>query len=155
MSKVSYRPAQGDDADALAKIRVAAMRPSLEAIGRFDPERARHRFLSAFDPSKTTVILKDDQVVGFFVSQDLADHIWLDHLYIVPTAQGAGLGRCVVRKVQAQANKMGLPIRLMALRDSPANAFYTSLGFVQVREETYDIYYQWTAELRPGRSRHD
>lgn len=41
------------DAQALATIRVAAMRESLERIGRFDPDRARRRFLDTFSPDHT------------------------------------------------------------------------------------------------------
>ena len=41
------------DGDLLADIRVAAMRPSLEAAGRFDPVRARRRFRDTFEPSDT------------------------------------------------------------------------------------------------------
>ena len=62
-----FRSATGAEADTLADIRVAAMRPSLEAIGRFSPERARERFLKGFDPADTTVIECGEEVAGFFV----------------------------------------------------------------------------------------
>ena len=152
MKSIAYRQARPDDAAALADIRVAAMRPSLEAIGRFDKDRARQRFLSTFDPLQTTLVLQDAQIVGFFVVRDMPDHIWLDHLYVSPDQQGKGLGRYVMRELQSRAAAFRLPIELMALRDSPANAFYTSLGFVQVREDTFDIYYRWHADPAPERS---
>jgi len=37
--------------EALVAIRIAAMRESLERIGRFDRQRARERFLAGFDPA--------------------------------------------------------------------------------------------------------
>ena len=42
------------DGEALASLRVAAMRESLERIGRFDPQRARQRFLATFEDRKST-----------------------------------------------------------------------------------------------------
>ncbi len=39
------------DAGTLVQMRIAAMKEGLERIGRFDPQRARVRFLSTFDPA--------------------------------------------------------------------------------------------------------
>ena len=41
MDQLRETSAEGIDPDVLATIRVEAMRPSLEAVGRFDPARAR------------------------------------------------------------------------------------------------------------------
>ena len=38
-----FGPAAPGDLDRLTELRVAAMRPALERIGRFDPARARRR----------------------------------------------------------------------------------------------------------------
>jgi len=134
---------QPGDAGKLADIRVAAMRPSLEAIGRFDPVRARERFLASFDPADTTLVFMGDALAGFLVVRKRRDHLYLDHLYICPEHQGAGLGRQIVRSVQVTASKAGKPIRLMALKDSPANGFYKSCGFDFVRSEGFDNHYAW------------
>ena len=48
MAAVAFEAAVGDDAEALVAIRIAAMRESLERLGRFDPQRARDRFLAGF-----------------------------------------------------------------------------------------------------------
>lgn len=45
-----FHPATEADATKLADLRVQAMRPSLMAAGRFDPARARDRFLSNYVP---------------------------------------------------------------------------------------------------------
>ena len=46
---LSFRPVATADGEALAALRVEAMRLSLERVGRFDPDRARLRFLDAFE----------------------------------------------------------------------------------------------------------
>ncbi|VVE84806.1 GNAT family N-acetyltransferase [Pandoraea sputorum] len=44
---LTFSPTTQSDADLLASLRIAAMRESLERIGRFDPQRARERFPKA------------------------------------------------------------------------------------------------------------
>ena len=127
---------------ALADLRVAAMRESLEAAGRFDPERARARFLDAFDPASTRAILDDGVRVGFVVVRHHADHLLLDHLYIDPPAQGRGIGSDVMRHVIAEADAAGKPLRVGALRGSRSNRFYLRHGFVLQRSSQWDHHYE-------------
>jgi hypothetical protein len=42
---VTFEQALATDAEALVQLRIAAMRESLEHLARFDPVRARERFL--------------------------------------------------------------------------------------------------------------
>ncbi|MET3215601.1 UNVERIFIED_ORG: hypothetical protein ABIC48_003370 [Burkholderia territorii] len=44
----AFFPVTRADAGALVAIRIAAIRDSLERIGRFDPQRARDRFPASF-----------------------------------------------------------------------------------------------------------
>ena len=62
-----FVPVAASDAEDLASLRVEAMRESLERIGRFDPVRARQRFLSSFLAEHTRAIVLEGQTVGFFV----------------------------------------------------------------------------------------
>ncbi|MYM57306.1 GNAT family N-acetyltransferase [Rhodobacteraceae bacterium GS-10] len=119
------------------------MRPSLEAVGRFDPERARARFLDSFDAADTKIIHAGNAVVGFFVVRRRADHFYLDHLYVTPGFQGRGIGRYVIDDLKAEARAATLPIRLMALNGSPANGFYRSCCFEAVSADALDTLYEW------------
>lgn len=47
----ALEPAVAADVDALGALRIAAMRESLQRIGRFDPVRARECFAATFDPA--------------------------------------------------------------------------------------------------------
>ncbi|MEJ6544322.1 hypothetical protein PQI65_14125 [Brachybacterium paraconglomeratum] len=40
----------------MAELRAVVMRPDLERLGRYDPERVRRRFLDSFTPAHTRVI---------------------------------------------------------------------------------------------------
>ena len=135
-------PAHEDDADALVALRIAAMRESLERLGRFDPERARARFLDGFEPAYTRHVVVDGQRVGFVVLKPDGDDLLLDHLYVLPAHQGRGIGAAVIADVLAHADARRARVRLGALRGSDANRFYRRHGFVQVGEGEWDIHYE-------------
>ena len=127
----------------LAEIRVSAMRESLEAVGRFEPERARERFLASFVPENTQMLLVLGEVVGFYVVVEKDSCLYLDHLYVAPSMQGGNVGSSVISKLKTTAAELGLPICLGALRNSRSNEFYQKNGFVKTHEEEWDIYYKW------------
>lgn len=127
----------------LAEIRARAMKPSLEALGRFDEERVRNRFLETFVPAETKKITEDGKLMGFFVVRNRPDHLYLDHLYVDPQMQGRGIGAKVIVWVKELAQQTNLPIRLGALRGSKANEFYANNGFLRTHEDEFDIYYEW------------
>jgi GNAT superfamily N-acetyltransferase len=135
--------AKETDAKRLAKLRVNAMRPSLEAVGRFNLERARRRFLDSFVPADTTLVMSGKQLLGFFAVQDKGDHLYLDHLYIAPDQQGGGIGSLILQWVLRDAAERDLSVRLLALKDSPANAFYRQHGFDVTGQEYFGTLYQW------------
>jgi len=120
------------------------MRESLERLGRFDPERARARFLDAFEPAHTRHVVIDGERVGFVVLKPDGDDLLLDHLYLLPAVQGRGVGAAVLADVFAQADARGARVRVGALRGSDANHFYVRHGFVRRSESEWDIHYERT-----------
>ncbi len=131
------------DGRVLAEIRAAAMKSSLLALGRFDEDRVRNRFLDKFDPNNTCKILLNDNVIGFYVVLDKVDHLYLDHLYFLPNYQGKGIGSCVITKLKSDSKSSGKAIRLGALRGSGSNKFYQKHGFRKTHEDEFDIYYRF------------
>ncbi|AMP06926.1 GNAT family N-acetyltransferase [Collimonas pratensis] len=134
------------DFEELLALRIAAMRASLERIGRFDPLRARERFASGFSPACTRHVSVDGERLGFVVLKPGQDQWLLDHLYIRPGHQGQGIGAAVLAQVFKEVDTAGLPLRVGALKGSDANRFYQRHGFELLAEEEWDIYY-----LRPPR----
>lgn len=136
------------DFDALLAIRIEAMRDSLERLGRFDPERARARLRATFRPDHTWFIERDGARIGFYALRPDGDGLRLDHLYVVPAAQGLGVGGQVLGRLLHDADLRGLPVRVGALRGSDSNRFYRRHGFEPVAESEWDIDY-----LRPAPGR--
>lgn len=138
---IIFVPTTNDDFDSLVALRIAAMRDSLERVGRFDPERARERLKNSFYPEHTQFIVLAGERIGFYTFRPLADGFHLDHLYIHPLSQSRGVGSFVMQHLIAQAEEKQMPIHVGALRESASNRFYQRHGFVKVREDAWDIYY--------------
>ena len=138
---IALIPVHPDDAEQLVALRIAAMRDSLTRIGRFDPQRARERFLSGFVPAQTRHIVVAGRRIGFVVVKPEPNAMLLDHLYLHPDSQGQGIGAIVLARVIAEASAQRLPLKVGALRDSDANRFYLRHGFRLVGQEAFDNYY--------------
>ena len=140
-TQLTLAAASDDDFEALLSLRMAAMRESLQRLGRFDPQRARERLSRAFEPAHTRHILQAGERVGFVVVLPRMDHLVLDHLYIAPPAQGQGVGSWVMAQVLAEADQLGLPVRVTALKISDANRFYQRHGFELQHTSEWDLHY--------------
>ena len=117
------------------------MRESLEQIGRFDPVRARERFLSGFVPEHTRHIVVAGERIGFVAVKVHSGELLLDHLYVKPSFQNRGVGAAVLAQVVAEAGAQSLPVRVGALRESASNRFYVRHGFHFVKRSEFDNCY--------------
>ncbi len=140
-TRLTFPAVTADDFEELATLRIAAMRESLERLGRFDPGRARDRLRNSFHPEHTRFITLDGKHVGFYTVRPVPDGLQIDHLYVHPKHQSQGIGSLVMHRLLAAADEKRLPVLLGALRDSASNRFYQRHGFVQSREDEWDIYY--------------
>lgn len=134
-------PADEGDFEALLALRLAAMRESLERVGRFDPQRARERLSRGFQPAHTRHILREGELVGFVVVVPRERDWLLDHLYIHPSAQGQGIGAWVLAQVLRDADALHMPVSVTALKHSDANRLYQRHGFELQAEGEWDLYY--------------
>ena len=144
---LSLAPVAAGDFDDMAALRIEALRESLERLGRFDPTRARERLAAAFEPEHMRHIMAGGQRAGFITLRPGASSapqaLQLNHLYIRPAFQGAGLGALALDWAKAQAAAQDADITLSALKQSAANRFYLRHGFVQVGESAFDLDYRW------------
>ena len=148
-----------NDLDWLVDIRIEAMKESLVQVGRFDPARARARFVESFEAEYTQIINVNEQAVGFVVVRPIPQKlhvnktdptnaaVLLDHLYVHPAHQGQGIGSAVLSIIFKDADEQGKAMRVGALRESASNRFYARHGFELVEQAEWDNYY-----LRPPRS---
>lgn len=138
---ITFAAVTDNDLETLIAIRIEAMRESLQRIGRYDPIRARERFSNSFSPEHTQFVIVRNERVGFVVTKPQTDALLLDHLYIKPAFQNQGIGAAVLTQVFSEAEKLHLPVRVGALRDSDSNRFYLRHGFRLVESTEFDNYY--------------
>lgn len=148
---LTLEPVAAEDFEDMLMLRIAALRDSLERLGRFDPARARERLRSGFAPEHMRHIVKDGERIGFFTlrpldSLDQGQVLRLDHLYIRPGQQNQGVGAWVMERVKAQAGAADQAVTLAALKLSDANRFYLRHGFELVEEQEFDIEYRWSPQ---------
>jgi GNAT superfamily N-acetyltransferase len=147
--EVTVMPVAETDFDQLADLREAAMRESLERVGRFNPLRSRERLRGSFVPEHTRWILLAGQKAGFYALRPSPDGMALDHLYLHPRYQRRGIGGVILDSILAEADRAGVEIRVGALKESASNRFYRDHGFVLIREDEWDNYYARPIS-RPG-----
>ncbi|WP_204376916.1 GNAT family N-acetyltransferase [Aquitalea pelogenes] len=142
MIDFAFAPASAADFDALLALRLRALRVSLEALGRYDPVRARQRFADHFQPEYCRHIVVNGQRVGCVSLKPAEDGLLIDQFYLQPAWHGRGLGSQVLQALLAEADEQGLPVQVEVLKGSRANGFYQRQGFVLQADGQYDNYYQ-------------
>ena len=135
----TLRSALPADVYWIAELRAVVMRPDLERLGRFDPERVRQRFVDAFDPARTFVIAESGVPVGVIAVRPETDGQWIEHFYIAPAFQGRGIGGQVLAHVMA-VHADARPYRIDVLQGSAARRLYERAGFVFESEDPVDVY---------------
>ncbi|WP_120493667.1 GNAT family N-acetyltransferase [Microbacterium phyllosphaerae] len=136
----SLRASSPSDAPWMAELRAIVMRPDLERLGRYDPVRVRQRFLDAFSPEHTRVIVVDGEDVGLIAVRGEPDAVWIEHFYLAPGSQGRGLGSAVLAEVLVERGADGQLFRLNVLQGSPARRLYERHGFVLESEDAVDVF---------------
>jgi len=136
---IAFRPASEADFETLLALRIRVLRPHLERVGRFDPERARRYFREGYDPTHLRLLLVDGAFAGCVALKPDGDGLVLEHFYIDDGFQGRGLGGAVLRLLLADA--AGKAVRLGVLKGSPAARLYQRHGFVWTHSEPYDDYF--------------
>ncbi|WP_236086975.1 GNAT family N-acetyltransferase [Bordetella holmesii] len=135
--------ARESDFEGLAMLRLAAIRASLQALGRFDPQRSHQRLRAGFIPALTRHILVDGVRAGFYILND-RQPVWrLTHFYLAPDYSGHGIGSRLLAELCARARTLRASIELAALKGSRSNAFYLAHGFEKIGESQWDVEYRY------------
>jgi len=133
------RPSTTADATWIAELRAVVLLDDLDRFGRYDPVRVRQRFLDAFDPASTSVIVIDGEDAGSIaLRSDDAGAVWIEHFYLDPVFQGRGIGSGVLAQMLDAASVQ--TFRLNVLQGSPARRLYERAGFIVDSEDEVDIF---------------
>jgi len=138
----SFGPVTEADFEPLLALRTDVMREHLERVGRYTPERSRRMFRGHFDEPGTRLILRDGVRVGCVGFRRHDHEIRIDSFYLDRRLHGSGLGTTILKALLAEADATNLPVRLEVLSGSPADRLYLRHGFVKLREDEIEGFYE-------------
>ncbi|MFH8939220.1 GNAT family N-acetyltransferase [Streptomyces griseosporeus] len=106
MTNEQIRPATAADVPAVRAVTDAAYHPYIARIGVVpQPMEADH----AADVAAGRVFVTGEPVTGLVVVEARPDHLFLDSIAVHPDAHGQGVGRRLLRFVDAHARALALP----------------------------------------------
>jgi ribosomal protein S18 acetylase RimI-like enzyme len=139
MGTDEIRRAVAADVAVVRAVTDAAYRPYIERIGRApQPMEADH----AANVAAGKVFVTGEPVVGLVVLEAYDDHLFLDSIAVHPDAHGTGVGRRLLRFVDARARELGLAeVRLYTNAMMWENQkIYPRYGYEVVERRTDGIY---------------
>lgn len=138
----SFGPVSEADFEPLLVLRTEVMREHLERVGRYTPERSRRMFRGHFDEPGMRLILQDGIRVGCLGFRRNDREIRIDSFYLERRLHGSGLGTKILEALLAEADAACLPVRLEVLTGSKADRLYLRHGFVKLREDEIEGFYE-------------
>jgi GNAT superfamily N-acetyltransferase len=145
-SDLTYRPARPDDLTTCAEIWRDSINEYVVRLGQpeipneFGPLLRLYGHLQATDPERFVVGVRADAAsasgerIVAFASAMMRERLWfLSMCFVLPEAQGAGVGRALLERVAPPAAVDGEPVSRATATDSAqpiSNALYASMGIV-------------------------
>jgi GNAT superfamily N-acetyltransferase len=128
--------ARSDDADALTAIAHAAKRhwgyPENWIAAWRDTLTMRPEFITT---NVAYIAVENERPVGFYVLTQEPDGPHLDHLWILPSSMGRGIGRALFEHAATEVNRLGF--RSMKIEADPnAEGFYKRMGAIRIGTST-------------------
>jgi N-acetylglutamate synthase-like GNAT family acetyltransferase len=133
---LGFRPATEAGFEYVLDLSIRTMRPHLERIGRYDPERRRARMRQHLDAGSLRLIERDGAVLGCCGLHDRGTLMELHSVFLEPALQGRGLGAEVFAALRAAHPGRGWWIEV--LKESPARRFWERQGFVLTGDAPFD-----------------
>jgi GNAT superfamily N-acetyltransferase len=133
--KVSLRAATAEDSGFAFKVKKAALGQYVRDIHGWDEDEQRRLHRRRFDPAATRIVMLHGRDIGLVAIRERADCIRLLQLFLLPEAQGEGIGSHVLTQVLREADRVHRPAVLRVLKSNPrAKAFFERHGFTLVGE---------------------
>ena len=148
--KISLRPATESDYDYLWWLHGATMRTYVAAIWGWDEAVQRQYFEERFDPARIEIIESAGQAVGYISVERQREFIFLSAIEVAPKAQSRGIGTRLIRDLQDEAERQGIPLRLRVLQGNPARRLYERIGFAATEETETHIMMNWLPHTTAG-----
>lgn len=138
----AVRPATSADVAAVQALAVAAYRDYLPRIGRA-PAPMNADYAAAIRCGQVWVaVTGDEQIVGLLVLVPRSDHLLLENVAVLPSAQHGGIGARLLALAEERARAAGLDeMRLYTNEAMSENlAYYRTHGYAETSRGEQDGY---------------
>jgi GNAT superfamily N-acetyltransferase len=136
--------------DFVFAVKRAAMVPHVEQRWPWDDAFQRDLLQRRFDERAFFQIRQAGRPIGGLSLMVHPEHVQFGEFYLLPEVQRRGLGTAILRHCLAQADDLGLPVRLEYLHWNPAGALYRREGFAEIG--TSDTTASWNARSQAAAS---
>jgi GNAT superfamily N-acetyltransferase len=133
--KVALRPATDEDSGFAFGVKKAALREYVREIYGWDEDEQRRLHERRFSSAAMRIIMAEERDIGLLGTREAADGIHLLQLFLLPDAQGKGIGSHVLAQVLREADRVHRPVVLRVLKSNPrAKVFFERHGFTLAGE---------------------
>lgn len=149
---INIRTANSDDASAIADIYLASRRSFIEPYAPLAHSESEVRNWVAdhlIHTARIWVAESDRGLLGFIALMTEGEFDWIEHLYLLPSAVGNGIGSRLIALAKIETCR---PIRLYTFQaNGGSRRFYESHGFGIIarsdghtnEESCPDLLYEW------------
>jgi GNAT superfamily N-acetyltransferase len=150
---LGLRQATERDVDFLWWLHGATMRTYVEAIWGWDEAVQRELFQERFDPARLQIVERAGEAIGYISVERREHSIFLSAIEVEPDSQSQGIGTRLIRDLQDEAERQGIPVRLRVLQGNPARRLYERLGFAATGETETHIMMNWQPQIAAARDK--
>jgi GNAT superfamily N-acetyltransferase len=140
MVAIELRVALPTDYDFARGVHHAGMRWIAERLFGWDDAAQAEKFARQFVLPEVRVIVMHGQDVGYLQVAEEPEGLLLKELHIAAPFQKRGIGTEVLRRLLAEARRMGKPLNVGVVKFNPARELYERLGFRIIGEDAYKFF---------------
>ncbi len=149
--QLQLRPCRPSDDEFVFHVRKLAFRKYLElTYGPWDETTQRFMHMQGFRPQDTQIISLGGRDVGWIEIHDRPADLYLANIYLLPEAQGHGIGRQLINQLIQRGRDERRPVTLRVLKVNPARRLYERLGFKHDYQIETHYYMRWDTDTDAG-----
>jgi ribosomal protein S18 acetylase RimI-like enzyme len=141
MQAITLRPAQQADQDFLFGLYAATRADELRMTGcdpqalalllRLQFDAQRQHYLRHYPGAEHAIVEGPQGALGRWYVHRAAHEIRLVDICLLAAARGQGIGSGLLRRLQDESARAGVPLRLSVAVGNPARRLYQRLGFTE------------------------
>lgn len=139
---ITTRLANKQDFLFLFELKKAAEYDAVKAVFGWDEQLQMKIHQQEWLQARPVIILENGQAVGSYLFQDNVDHFYFGRFFLLPKAQGKGVGSAILRAVIIQAELKQKPLKLVHLQGNRVHSLYQRFGFTITAQDEHFVYMQ-------------